>query len=159
MIFVSIIFCESFGSVDDSEKTVILVEDDTHATDELPIAPNLEQVQQLFESWRQPRNKRTRIPQNLWEAAVTLSEEYSIYHLSKALRVNHSALKKRVSSSHTPESGPCDVSPFVELPARAVPFLDATIEIDKKRRFGHENACKKRWLVRFVRVGKNVFND
>ena len=105
--------------------------DDTHETDELPIAPSLEQVQQRFESWRQRRKKRTRIPQNLWKAAVTLSEEYSICHLSKALRVNHSALKKQVVKFNTPEPSPSDVSPFVELPAPAAPLIESTIEMIK----------------------------
>jgi hypothetical protein len=106
--------------------------DDPHASsDELPIALSLEQVQQRFESWRQRRKKRSRIPQSLWKAAVALSEEYSICHLSKALRVNHSALKKQVVKFNTPEPSPADVSPFVELPAPAVPFLDATIEMIK----------------------------
>ena len=70
--------------------------DDTNSADVSAIAPTLEQVRQRFESWRQRRKKRTRIPQNLWQAAVvTLSEEYSICHLSKALRINYTALKKK----------------------------------------------------------------
>lgn len=40
-------------------------------------APTLEQVRQRFEFWRKRRKKRTRIPQNLWQAAIALSEEYS----------------------------------------------------------------------------------
>lgn len=73
--------------------------DDNHASDVSTIAPSLEQVQQRFESWRQRRKKRTRIPQNLWKAAVALSQEYSIFHLSKALRVNYTALKNKWPNS------------------------------------------------------------
>lgn len=72
--------------------------DDPDASDELPIALSIEQVQQRFESWRQRRKKRTHIPQSLWKAAVALSEEYSICHLSKALRVNYTALKNKSSN-------------------------------------------------------------
>lgn len=107
--------------------------DDTHAADELPITPSLEQVQQRFESWRQRRKKRTRIPQNLWKAAVALSEEYSIFHLSKALRVNYTALKKQVIKFNTLEPSSSDVfhPSFIELPAPAVPALESTIEMIK----------------------------
>ena len=35
--------------------------DDPHASDELPIALSLEQVQKRFESWRQRRKKRGKI--------------------------------------------------------------------------------------------------
>jgi hypothetical protein len=47
--------------------------DDPHASDELPMALSLEQVQQRFESWRQRRKKRTHIPKSLWKAAVALN--------------------------------------------------------------------------------------
>ena len=58
--------------------------EETHKSDESPNAVSLEHVQQRFESWRQRRKKRARIPQSLWKAAVALSREYSICHLSKA---------------------------------------------------------------------------
>jgi hypothetical protein len=96
-------------------------------------APSLEQVQQRFESWRERRKKRTRIPPNLWQAAVALSEEYSIYHLSKALRVNYTTLKKKVGSANLPEEGPSEILParFIELPAPAPLLPESTIEMIK----------------------------
>jgi hypothetical protein len=107
--------------------------DDEHAPDISTMAPSLEQVQQRFESWRQRRKKRTRIPQNLWQAAVALSEEYSICHLSKALRVNYTALKKKVVNANTPEKNTSDVSAatFIELPVPAAPLIESTIEMIK----------------------------
>ena len=95
------------------------------------IAPSLEQVQQRFESWRQRRKKRTRIPQNLWKAAAALSETYSISQLSKALRVNHTTLKNQVAKFATLESSLSDGSAFVELPALAESFLESSIEMIK----------------------------
>ena len=103
--------------------------DDTH--DVSLIAPSLEQVQQRFESWRRHRKKRTRIPQNLWKAAAALSETYSISHLSKALRVNHTALKKRVAQFNALEHSRSDVTPFIELPVPVEPFLESSIEMIK----------------------------
>ena len=76
--------------------------DDPHGSDELPMALSLEQVQQRFKSWRQRRKKRTHIPQSLWKAAVTLSQEYSICQLSKALlgaeKTSHKTPKNRTQS-------------------------------------------------------------
>ena len=107
--------------------------DDPHAFDELPISLSLEQVQQRFESWRQRRKKRTHIPQSLWKAAVALSQEYSICHLSKALRVNYTALKKQVIQSKDTGPSPSEVSssPFIELPAPVAPLIESTIEMIK----------------------------
>ena len=107
--------------------------DDTNPTEVSAIAPTLEQVQQRFESWRQRRKKRTRIPQNLWKAAIALSEEYSICHLSKTLRVNYTALKNKVENTNSPEERPSDIlpTPFIELPAPVVPLLETTIEMIK----------------------------
>lgn len=107
--------------------------DDPHAFDELPISLSLEQVQQRFESWRQRRKKRTHIPQSLWKAAVALSQEYSICHLSKALRVNYTALKKQVIQSKNTGPSPSEVSSssFIELPAPVAPLIESTIEMIK----------------------------
>lgn len=107
--------------------------DDTHAFDELSMPLSLEQVQQRFESWRQRRKKRTRIPQTLWQAAVSLSEEYSINHLSKTLRVNYTALKKKVVTVQTSkkETSGISSSPFIELPVPAAPLTESTIEMIK----------------------------
>ena len=107
--------------------------DDPHASDALPMALSLEQVQQRFDSWRQRRKKRTHIPQSLWKAAVALSQEYSICHLSKALRVNYTALKKQVikSKDTRPRTSEVFSSPFIELPAPSVPLIESTIEMIK----------------------------
>lgn len=107
--------------------------DDDHATYPI-ITPSLEKVQQRFESWRQRRLKRTRIPQNLWKAAVALSQEYSIFHLSKALRVNYTALKKQVAKFTTAQTSTAYVSSSacVELPVPApAAALESTIEMIK----------------------------
>ena len=106
---------------------------ETKATDVPAVTPTLEQVRQRFESWRRRRKKRTRIPQNLWQAAIALSEEYSIHHLSKTLRINHTALKNKVKNANAPEERPSDIlpAPFIELPAPVVPLLESSIEMIK----------------------------
>ncbi|MBT8338706.1 MAG: hypothetical protein HKP58_00840 [Desulfatitalea sp.] len=97
------------------------------------IPDSLEQVQQRFESWRKLRKKGARIPQDLWQAAVSLSAHYSIGHLSQALRINYTALKEKVVKADTPEKHTSDTScsPFMELPVSAAPLLESTIEMIK----------------------------
>lgn len=105
---------------------------DTQTVDEPTIAPNIDQVKQRFDDWRKQRKKRTRIPQYLWQAAVALSEEHSIHHLSKVLRVNYTALKKQVNKFNPPGqtvSGmPCTT--FFELPAPSS-LLESNMEMIK----------------------------
>jgi len=108
-------------------------DDDTKAADASIIELSLEQVRQRFEAWRQQRKKRTRIPQDLWQAAVALSEKHSLCHLSKALRVNHTALKKQVVKFNTPEQAVSDMpcTTFFELPA-PTSLLESNIEMIKR---------------------------
>ncbi len=105
---------------------------DTLSADDSAIELSLEQVRQRFEAWRQQRKKRTRIPQDLWQAAVALSEKYSLCHLSKALRVNHTALKKQVVKFNTPEQAVSDMpcTTFFQLPA-PTSLLESNIEMIK----------------------------
>jgi hypothetical protein len=64
-------------------------------TESLPTS--LEEVQAQFENWRRTRNnRRDPIPSRLWEAAVKLSDSYSINIVAKALRLNYSDLKEHV---------------------------------------------------------------
>lgn len=80
------------------------------------LRPTLEEVQEQFENWRKTRERRTTIPEALWQAAVSLSEDYPTLQISKALRLNYTALKNRVQASNTDSSARTDSGPaFVEL--------------------------------------------
>jgi len=103
---------------------------DNHSKGSTTLAPDMEEVRLRFESWRKNRTKRTRIPQSLWDAAVSLSGEHSISHLSKVLRVNYTALKKQVVNSKDSLPKPLPVFPasFFELPVPE-PLPESTIEV------------------------------
>lgn len=47
---------------------------------------SLSEVKELIEAWRQNREKRRAMPEELWEAAAGLSEKYSLHQILKALR-------------------------------------------------------------------------
>jgi hypothetical protein len=69
-----------------------------------PEPATLEEVCEQFEQWRQTREKRGMIPDQLWEAAIALSTYHSAYKISQSLRLNYSDFKKRVErSKHLPD--------------------------------------------------------
>jgi hypothetical protein len=76
----------------------------------------LKQVHEQFEHWRRSRGKRRAIPDALWQAAISLFPDYSVYRISKVLRLNYSDLKHRVDaqqSTFKPATG--SGSAFIEL--------------------------------------------
>jgi hypothetical protein len=73
---------------------------------------SIEEVVVELEEWRKSKRAGERIPEPLWEAAVDLSRHYSIYHVSRRLRLSYADLKKRVHSSKEEEPGSCK---FIEL--------------------------------------------
>jgi hypothetical protein len=76
------------------------------------VQPALEEVQQQFEKWRRRRkNRRALIPAALWEAAASLSGQYSVHEISKRLRLNHTALRDRIAGEAIKPKEPT----FVEL--------------------------------------------
>ncbi len=103
-----------------------------YSTDAPDTPSSLEQVRLRFESWRQRRKKRTSTPKSLWVAAVALSGEYSISHLSRVLGVNYTALKKRIQKTNNVDFSASEApsATFLELPfPSSTPVLECTVEI------------------------------
>lgn len=73
----------------------------------------LTEVQSGFADWRKTKKHRSRIPEDLWAAAVMLSQQHSLCQISKALSLSYTDLKKRVEKS-----------PKTPLPCKAIPSLD-----------------------------------
>ena len=83
-----------------------------------PALPSpLESVQYQFEKWRETRKKRREpIPENLWAAATGLCNHYSINQISKALHLNHTDLKNRITGQKpVPKKKKLSSPFFVEL--------------------------------------------
>jgi hypothetical protein len=58
-----------------------------------------EVVRNQFEAWRKRRPCRSRIPEDLWEAAAGLCKEHSVCEVSQGLRLNYNDLKHRVQKN------------------------------------------------------------
>ena len=78
--------------------------------------PTLDEVMERIEEWRNNPKSPRRMPEDLWEAAANLSKEYSIHRISKALRLNYPALKKRIHPEEKKRSASKEQTPtFIEL--------------------------------------------
>lgn len=98
------------------------------------IKPTLEEVQNRFRIWRKTRKKRTTIPGDLWQAAIKLTQSYSINTVSKALGLSNTDLKRRVEASRTDVcSSPSEVTTFVELDLKETMPGRCVIEMDTPR--------------------------
>lgn len=95
----------------------------------LPVVkPTIEEIQEQFIVWRNNRRHRESVPDSLWEAAVSLAEDYSIGHICNVLGLNHRQLKRKIQdhrvNGHPQEGRSCH---FVEL-AVSEPESDAVSE-------------------------------
>jgi len=82
---------------------------------------SLVEVQRRFEQWRSLRALGTRIPEDLWQAAVDVGQEHGASKTARALGLDYYGLKERLESatedglSVTPSHG----RGFVEIPLSA----------------------------------------
>lgn len=77
----------------------------------------LENVQARFDHWRKTRPKREAIPEELWSAAIALTETYNIHKIARTLRLNAASLKQRVEqSTFEPHKDVVKSSSFIEIP-------------------------------------------
>lgn len=79
-----------------------------------------EEVKELgarIAEWRKTREKKTTMPEELWEATTRAGTKFGVYRVSRALRVSYDSLKSRVemASGSGEETG----VRFVELPPAA----------------------------------------
>ena len=55
--------------------------------------PTLEEVQELFDQWRKTKKRRDPIPAALWQAAVSLTTQYSIHQVCQRFHLSYNKLK------------------------------------------------------------------
>lgn len=94
--------------------------------------PTFSEVQSRFAAWR--KNKQSKcIPEELWEAAVTLSPEYSIHKISRGLSLSHADLKKRIASTKTRSACNSNLSrSFVAIDIPPMHSAECIIEMEHR---------------------------
>ena len=87
------------------------------------IAPALEALQRQFDAWRSAGEKGRRIPEALWNSATELAREIGVNPVVRALHLDYTRLKRRVTGKVVSESQTSPTTPmprFVELAVDAV---------------------------------------
>ena len=91
----------------------------------------LEAVAKHFAHWRRKKTNGERIPEELWNQALTLLETYGISQVSRTLRLSYTELDKRrkVIEAGRSRQGSGDDTAFVEIDRALIeqaPGPDAT---------------------------------
>ena len=83
-----------------------------------------------FEKWRKKHKKRTRLPEQLWSAAVKLAHEYGVNRTARVLRLDYNGLKKRTELSVSGDPSQAVVGPkFLQLlPSELTTVAECAIE-------------------------------
>jgi|688.fasta_scaffold22818_10 hypothetical protein len=78
-----------------------------------------------FDRWRQGRIARSRIPDRLWQMAVTVAGRHGMARTAAALKLDYYSLKLRLAERRSPVGDTADSIPpaFVELAPGPVPSL------------------------------------
>ena len=67
-------------------------------------ADDLARTRTLFEHWRATRQGRSKIPEELWQAALALHGRYSASQLCRELRLSAGALRTRLQEGASEKS-------------------------------------------------------
>jgi hypothetical protein len=104
-------------------------------------AAHMDEVRERFEQWRQTRQGRARIPDELWAAAAAVARRDGVNRTAAALHLDGGKLKRQME---VPKSSRRKVPPpaFVELLAGGAASLpEYTIELEG--RHGKLRICCK----------------
>ena len=74
----------------------------------------LDQVAHEFEVWRTTRQHKGRIPERLWQSAISLIKSYPASQVAEQLHLNYSELKRRLDNRIQSSTREHDLS-FIEL--------------------------------------------
>jgi len=95
---------------------------------------SVEEVQARFEAWRQKRQGRTAIPDELWSAASQLARRHGVNRTAAALRLDGGKLKRRMAVADTSTAKRAMPPAFVELIApRTTGLTECTIELEGRK--------------------------
>src|ERR1019366_1634509 len=112
--------------------------------------PSVDQVRSRFEQWRQTRQGKARIPDELWSEAIEVARRDGVHRTATALHLDGGKLKRHMLASDSP-SRKATPPALVELMAPGSAGLpEYTIELEgrngkrsEERRVGKE--CRSRW--------------
>ena len=93
--------------------------------------PTLAAVKKQFAAWRKKKQHREPIPSELWDAAVSLIERYSIHKVSRALSLGYATLKKRAEAAQVKQSAaPPTTQDFIAVDLSSTVPAECCIEME-----------------------------
>jgi hypothetical protein len=94
-------------------------------------AHTIDEVRTRFEKWRQNRQGKSPIPDELWSAAAELARKDGINRTAAELHLDGGKLKRLMGAKTTPGKS---ATTFVELlTPRAISVPECTIELEGRR--------------------------
>jgi hypothetical protein len=63
----------------------------------LPIPESIAHLRRQLDQFRRTQPRRTKLPEELWQAAVELARQHGVYPVAHPLRLDYMGLKKRLS--------------------------------------------------------------
>jgi hypothetical protein len=64
-----------------------------------PIPEPIVQLQRQLDQFRSTQQRRTKLPESLWQAAVELARQHGVYSVAQPLRLDYMGLKKRLGGA------------------------------------------------------------
>jgi hypothetical protein len=104
----------------------------------LSASDDLTRTRVLFEQWRATRHGRSKIPDELWQAAVALHDRYSASQLCRELHVSAGALRSRLLEGTAKKPSSCPA--FVALPTTDLAWSATTLPTTEEIRLVWERA-------------------
>ena len=93
---------------------------------------NLDEVRTRFENWRQNRQGKERIPDELWSAAIEGARRDGVNSTAAALHLDGGKLKRRMMAADSVSTKAMPPT-FVELLASTVDLRDCMIELEGRK--------------------------
>jgi hypothetical protein len=88
--------------------------------------PDLLELQQQLTTWRSENTPPKRIPTEIWDEATRLAKHHGVGVIARALRLDHSCLKRRLDGKRA--MSPTSLEPaFFELFQTASPLLQGCV--------------------------------
>jgi hypothetical protein len=94
----------------------------------------IEELRRELSQWRESHTSHKRIPEGIWSRAAAAAQKFGVTPTSKALKLDYSALKRRMQSAAG--SGTGTKAQFIELfqPApTAQALIECVVEIQSSR--------------------------
>ena len=94
-------------------------------------SPGIDEIRARFEDWRQTRRGKTRIPDELWSAAIAVARRDGVNQTAAALRLDGGKLKRLMLAAKPLRRKAMPPPTFVELVnPHSAGLAECTIELE-----------------------------